>query len=216
MKSFKFALALTTLFTGYTIESRNIVTIETAKIMQDSQAGNKIKKRLEKKQMELTKPFAKLEEEMKIKEAELMEKQKNLAKKGADLEKKRAVISQESYLDQYDELQKEHRDIEAEIANFRRSMMQAQEDAKKIDQKLEIFYRKEMMAFEQKIKSLIEQVAKAEGWDIVLAKEACIYTSESTDKTEKVIKELDKQEEKEEEKSSKPATPKKTTPAAGA
>jgi Skp family chaperone for outer membrane proteins len=224
MKSFKFALVLTTLLAHYGIECASIVTVKTTEVIQYSKAGQKIKKRLEMKQVELAKPFEKIEAQIKAEENALMEKQKALARKDEEFKKQATLLSPDAYADKYDELQKEHRDLEAEITNFQRSMRLAQEDAKKVDQKLEIFYRKEMMAFEQQIKELIEQVAKAEGWDIVIAKEACIYANISTDKTEKIIKELDKHEEKEDKNednknsSAKPHqhTPKKTSMAPGA
>ena len=75
-------------------------------------------------------------------------------------------------------------------------MRRAHEDAKKVDQKLEAFYRKEMMAFEQEIKAIIEETAKTEGWDLVLAKEAVIFASEATDKTNIIIQKLDAKEDK--------------------
>jgi Skp family chaperone for outer membrane proteins len=105
-------------------------------------------------------------------------------------------LSPEARADKYDELQKKHRDLDEEVADFQRAMRKAHEDAKKVDQKLEAFYRKEMMAFEQEIKSVIEETAKSEGWDLVLAKEAVIYAGPSTDKTGIIVKKLDEKEAK--------------------
>jgi len=70
-------------------------------------------------------------------------------------------------------------------------MRKAHDEAKKVDEKLGQFYQKEMMAFEKEIKEMIGDIAKAEGWDLVLAKEAVIYASESTDKTDTIVRKLD-------------------------
>ncbi len=115
------------------------------------------------------------------------------------------ILSPDARADKYDELQKKHRDLDEEVADFQRAMRKAHEDAKKVDQKLEAFYRKEMIAFEQEIKALIEQVAKSEGWDIVLAKEALIYAGDSTDVTEIIIQKLDDQDDKKEKNDKKAA-----------
>ncbi len=133
---------------------------------------------------------------MKKSKLKLIEKQKSLAKEDESFKTQASLLSSDARADKYDELQKKHRELDKEVADFQLAMRQAHEDAKKVDQKLEAFYRKEMMAFEQEIKAIIEQTSKKHGWDIVLAKEAVIYAGPETDKTDIIIAELNAQEEK--------------------
>lgn len=196
MKSKKLALALTALFTSFASQAVHIVTVRTELIIKDSMCGNNIQKKVAKEQEKLAAPFKDLEDKIKRQEMDLVEKQKALAKEDEAFKTQASLLSAEARADKYDELQKKHRDLEEEVADFQRAMRKAHEDAKKVDQKLETFYRKEMMIFEQEIKAMIEEIAKAEGWDIVLAKEALIFASDATDKTKLVIKKLDEKEEK--------------------
>lgn len=196
MKSFKFALALTALFTNWAIESVHIVTVKTETIIKESKRGNKIQDKVKKEQEKLSAPFAELEEKIKKQETRLVEKQRMLAKEDEDFKNQASLLSTEARAEKYEELQKKHRDLEEEVADFQRSMRKAHEDAKKVDQKLEAFYRKEMMAFEQEIKATIESLAKTHNWDLVLAKEAVIFASDATDKTSAVIAKLDEKEDK--------------------
>lgn len=196
MKSKKLAFALTALFTSFASQAVHIVTVRTELIIKDSMSGNNIQKKVAKEQEKLAAPFKDLEEKIKRQEMDLVEKQKALAKEDEAFKTQASLLSAEARADKYDELQKKHRDLEEEVADFQRAMRKAHEDAKKVDQKLEAFYRKEMMIFEQEIKAMIEEIAKAEGWDIVLAKEALIYAGDATDKTKLIIKKLDEKEEK--------------------
>lgn len=196
MKSSKLALVLTALFASSASHTVHIVTVKTESIIKESTRGIKIQSDVAKEQKKLAAPFEELETKIKKQEAALIEKQKALAKEDEAFKNQASLLSPEARADKYDELQKKHRDLDEEVADFQRSMRKAHEDAKKVDQKLEAFYRKEMMAFEQEIKAVIEDMAKSEGWGIVLAKEAVIYADNSTDKTEIIIKELDKKEAK--------------------
>jgi len=208
MKSLKLAVVLTALFTHLALQPVHIVTVETKSIITESKRGKKIQKKIEGEQKKLAAPFEEVETKIKSQEAKLLEKQKSLATDDEKFKTQASLLSPEARAEKYDELQRRHRDLDEEVAAFQRSMRQAHEDAKKVDQKLEMFYRREMMSFEQDIKALIEDVAKSEGWDIVLAKEAVIYANHSTDKTHVVIKKLDKQEEEKEEQEKKAASKK--------
>jgi len=196
MKSSKLAFALTTLFTSCALQAVHIVTVKTELIIKDSKCGKNIQRKVTKEQEKLAAPFKDLEEKIKQQELALVEKQKALAKEDENFKTQASLLSPEARADKYDELQKKHRDLDEEVADFQRAMRKAHEDAKKVDQKLEAFYRKEMMAFEQEIKAIIEETAKAEGWDLVLAKEAVIFASEATDKTNTIIHKLDAKEDK--------------------
>lgn len=196
MKSIKLAVALTALFTSLVLDSAHIVIVKTEDIVKNTKRGKEIQATVAKEQRKLAAPFEKIEEKLKQQEADLMEEQKALAKEDENFKSQAALLSPEARADKYDELQKKHRDLDEKVADFQRSMRKAHEDAKKVDQKLEQLYRKEMMAFEQEIKALIEEIAKSEGWDIVLAKETLIFASESVDKTNLIIKKLDDKEEK--------------------
>ena len=196
MKSSKLALALTALFSSCVSQAVHIVTVKTELIIKDSKCGNNIQKKVAKEQEKLAAPFKDLEEKIKKQEAALIEKQKALAKDDEAFKTQASLLSTDARADKYEELQKRHRDLDEEVADFQRTMRKAHEDAKKVDQKLEAFYRKEMMAFEQEIKAMIEDIAKSEGWDLVLAKEPVIFASDATDKTNMIIRKLDEKEDK--------------------
>lgn len=196
MKTSKLALALTTLFSSGIISAITIVTVKTETIIKESDSGIEIQENVAKEQRKLAEPFEKLEAEIKAKETRLIEKQKALAKEDENFKNQASLLSPDARAEKYEELQKKHRDLDEEVADFQRAMRKAHEDAKKVDQKLEMFYRKEMMAFEQEIKTLIEEIAKSESWDIVLAKEATIYAGPTTDKTSVVIQKLNEKKAK--------------------
>ena len=196
MKSSKLALALTAIFSNAALQPVHIVTVQTERIIKESDQGKKIQISITAEQQRLAAPFEKIEMEIKAKEAALIEKQKSLAKEDESFKNQASLLSPDARADKYDELQKKHRELDKEVADFQLAMRQAHEDAKKVDQKLEVFYRKEMMAFEQEIKAVIEQTSKKQGWDIVLAKEAVIYAGAATDKTDVIIEELNAQEAK--------------------
>src|SRR3989338_8960395 len=196
MKSSKLALALTALFASTASQAVHIVTVKTESIIKESTRGQKIQNDVAKEQKKLAAPFEELEAKIKKQETDLIEKQKALAREDENFKSQASLLSPDARADKYDELQKKHRELDEEVADFQRAMRKAHEDAKKVDQKLEAFYRKEMMAFEQEIKSVIEETAKSEGWDLVLAKEAVIYAGPSTDKTNTIVKKLDEKEAK--------------------
>ena len=198
MKSSKLALVLTALFTNFACDAVAIVTVQTERIIKESRWGLKIQASITAEQKRLSAPFEKIEVEIKAKETALIDKQKALAKEDENFKTQASLLSPEARADKYDELQKKHQDLDKEVADFQHAMRRAHEDAKKVDQKLEMFYRKEMMTFEQEIKAIIEQSAKAEGWDIVLAKEAVIFAGSATDKTDIIIAKLDAKEAKKE------------------
>ena len=200
MKSSKLAFALTVLFTNLTLDAVNIVTVQTERILKESKRGLKLQNSIAAEQKRLAAPFEKIEMEIKAKETALIEKQKSLAKEDENFKNQASLLSPEARADKYDDLQKKHRELDKEVADFQLAMRQAHEDAKKVDQKIDMFCRKEMMAFEQEIKAFINQISEGEGWDIVLIKEAAIiYAAPATDKTEVIIAKLDAKEDKKEE-----------------
>jgi Skp family chaperone for outer membrane proteins len=197
MKSSNVALVLTALFTNFSCNAVNIVTVQTERIIKESKWGLEIQSSITSEQKRLAAPFEKIEAEIKAKEAALIEKQKALAKDDENFKTQASLLSPDARADKYDELQKKHRELDKEVADFQLTMRQAHEDAKKVDQKLEMFYRKEMMAFEKEIKAIIEDTATTEGWDIVLAKEAVIFAGSTTDQSDIIIQKLDEKKAKE-------------------
>jgi len=200
-KSIKLTLVLSALFAHEASQAQvKIVTVETKKLIEDSKAGESIREKMTKEGQKLSAPFTKIEADLKAKEASLIEKQKNLAREEEKFKTEISLLSQDAASDRSEELQRTRRDIEEEVVDFQRTMRKAQEDAKKVDQKLEQLYRKEMMVFEQEIKDIIDEMAQEEEWDIVLAKEAVIYAGKATDQTHAVIKKINVKEEKRTEK----------------
>ncbi len=191
MKAFKSIFTATVLCTHFACQALNIVTIKTESLVKESKWGIRIQNNIMQEHKKLTAPFEKLEAEIKNKENVLIEKQKALAKEEADFKNQASILSPDARADKYDDLQKQHRDLDEDAAAFQRAMKKAYEDAKKVDQKIEMVNRKEMAAFEQEVKSVIEQVAQAQNWDLVLPKEMAIYASSATDKSQVIINKLD-------------------------
>ena len=131
MKSLKSALVLTALFTNFTCNAVTIVTIQTERIIKESKWGLEIQASIASEQKRLAAPFEKIEAEIKAKEAALIEKQKSLAKEDADFKTQASLLSPDARADKYDDLQKKHRELDKEVADFQLAMRQAHEDAKK-------------------------------------------------------------------------------------
>ncbi len=200
MKSSKFSLILTALFiTATAMADHVVVTFSTTEVVEKSAYGVDMQTSLADEQKKLAAPFMEVDAKIQRQKAGLEEEQKALAAEEEELKKQTQakVVSQEALAEKYDALQRKRRDLQEKIADFERLMRKAHEDAKMVDQKFENFYRRKMMIFEQDIKAMIEEIATAEGWHVVLAKEGVIYASKSTDKTELIIKKLNEKKEKE-------------------
>lgn len=200
MKSLPLAAILTALFTHNALQTVHIVTIKTERILKDSDAGRGIQEKVENEQKKLMAQFEKIEMALRKQEADLIEKQKALAKEEEKFKTEANLLSAEARAEKYDELKRKRDDLNEDFANFERAKRKANEEAKKIEQKLDMFSRREMMGFEQDIKLLIEEISKSEGWDLVLPKEISIYASDATDKTNVVIKKMNDKTKKENEK----------------
>lgn len=196
MKTYKLTMVLAALFVSTALQSATVVIVETTRIIQETIQGKKIQEKVKDEQGKLAQPLLEIETKLKKQEAEIVNLQKDLAQKEESLKKQATVLSAEALSEKYEELRKQHQDLEDTIADFQKTRRKAQDDAKRVDQKLEQLYRKEMMTFEQEIRALIEQISKAEGWDIVLAKESLIFASQTVDKTDYIIKKLDEKENK--------------------
>lgn len=207
MKSSRLSLLLTALLISYpTIQAEpnkenhkkthaqaRIVTVKIERIVKESSRGKKIQDKIAKEQKKLSAPFEKVEVEMRKKEADVMEKVKSLDKEKENFQAQFSLLSADARIEKQEELEKKRRDLEEDKANFQRAVRIAHEDAKKVEQKLEMMYRKEMMTFEQDIRTLIHTISKSEGWNIVLAEENIIYSD--VDVTDIVVQKLDEKEE---------------------
>ncbi|MBX3039330.1 MAG: OmpH family outer membrane protein [Bdellovibrionaceae bacterium] len=140
--------------------------VDMQKAVQATAAGKKAKSELEGE-------FAKRKKEMEKKEADLR-------KMGEDLEKKKSVLSEEA-------LQKKQMEWQEEMMKYRQQVGKAQEEIQKKDRDL-------TQPILDKMRRVIEKVAKDKGFDMVLENTAMVlYAQKTNDLTEDVIKAFEKE-----------------------
>lgn len=172
-----------------------VVTISGQKVIQLSDTGKKIQKKLQNEQDALAKPLQKDENTIRTKEKELQDKKRKLDKEAEEISTSK-ILSQDAKQRKYEELQDQVRILEEDKAELDRLVKRLQTDAKRVEAKMSQMYQEEMTEFDKKIKSLIEEVADREGWDIVLMEESVVYASSKVSKTDAIIKEIDGRENK--------------------
>jgi len=212
MKSFKLALVATALLTSQAIISEAnlqqkssydanhkaaIVSIFTEQIIKDSKHGAEIQARMMKEQQLLTASFPAIQEKMKSQESAIMQGQESLNKEAKNFETQAPMLDPEARTRKIDELQEKRANLEEMSAMFQRAVQKFNDDSKKIEQRLMAMYQKEMGTLEQKIRNVVEELAKVHHWDIVVTKESTIFSSSKIDVTSIVINKLDAIFEKE-------------------
>lgn len=173
----------------------NVVTISGQKVIQLSETGKKIQKKLQSEQEILSKPLQKDETIVRKKEKDLQEKKHKLDKEAEEIATSK-LLSQDAKQRKYEELQDQVRGLEEDKSELERLVKRLQSDAKRLEGKMSQMYQEEMTEFDKKIKHLIEEVAEKEGWDIVIMEESVVFASKQVSKTDFIIKELDGRESK--------------------
>ncbi|HRO67773.1 MAG TPA: OmpH family outer membrane protein [Pseudobdellovibrionaceae bacterium] len=140
--------------------------VDMQKAVQATAAGKKAKSELEGE-------FSKRKKEMEKKEGDLR-------KMGEDLEKKKSVLSEEA-------LQKKQMEWQEEMMKYRQQVAKAQEEIQKKDRDL-------TQPILDKMRRVIEKVAKDKGFDMVLENTAMVlYAQKTNDLTDDVIKAFEKE-----------------------
>ncbi|MGE3975526.1 MAG: OmpH family outer membrane protein [Bdellovibrionales bacterium] len=168
MKQFTQALAVVALFFAQNAMSADLKIgyIDLQKAIQDTKAGKKAK--------------ADMEKDIEKKKKELQDKEKELQKMTQDFEKKSMVLSEEIR-------QKKQMELQQEIMKYRENVGKSQMElqAKERDLTAPIL---------EKMKKVIEKVAKDEKLAMVLEKSehSVVWAEKELDITEKVVSNFEK------------------------
>lgn len=140
--------------------------VDMQKAVQSTDSGKKAKKDLEG--------------EFEKKKKELQAKEGDLKKMGEDLEKKKSVLSEEA-------LAKKQVEFQEEMMKYREVVGKSQMDLQKKERDL-------TQPILDKMRRVIEKVAKDKGYNMVLENNAMVlFASKDNDLTEEVIKAFEKE-----------------------
>ena len=122
----------------------------------------------------------KLEKEFKKKQAELKKMEEDLKKMSKDLEKKSLVLSDDVKL-------KKQQDLQEEMLKYRELVGKSQLEIQKKEREL-------TMPIVQKLKEVIESIAKKEGYTMILEKseQSVLWAKDDADLTDQVVKAYEK------------------------
>ncbi len=140
--------------------------IDLQKAIQETSAGKKAKKDLEK--------------EFNAKKADLQKKEADLKKMGDDLEKKKSALSD-------DVRNKKMQELQQEMMKFQREVGESQMNIQKKERDL-------TQPIIEKLQASIEKVAKAGSYSMVLEKseQSVLWAQKENDLTDEVVKEFEK------------------------
>ena len=145
--------------------ANNVAVVNIQKIMRESKAANAVRDQVQQKQ--------------KTYQAELDQKEKELQQEDQELAKQRNVLSQEAFQKKY--------------TAFRERAVTAQKEVRVKRSKLDKGLAKALSEIQEKVTSIVEQVAKEKGFDIALSGTTVLYTSLNQDITDEVLSRLDSQ-----------------------
>jgi outer membrane protein len=156
-------------------QNLKIAYVDIAKIIQEAEAAQEAKK--------------KLQGEYERKQAELKKMQDEILKMQDDFMSKVKFMSQQ-------EADKKKAEIEAKQNEFMQKLRQAELEIQSLDAKL-------TQGVIEDIRKIVEKIAQKEGYDIVLEKNQIIYVKDADDITFRIIDEYNKSWRKEKEKRDK-------------
>ncbi len=147
-------------------EDAKIGYVDLQKAIQETNAGKKAKKDLEK--------------EFNSKKADLQKKEADLKKMGEDLEKKKVALSD-------DVRTKKTQELQAEMMKFQREVGESQMNIQKKERDL-------TQPIIEKLQASIEKVAKAGSYTMVLEKseQSVLWAKKDSDLTSEVVKDFEK------------------------
>jgi outer membrane protein len=152
-----------------------IAYVDIAKIIQEAEAAQEAKK--------------KLQGEYERRQAELKKMQDEILKMQDDFMSKVKFMSQQ-------EADKRRAEIEAKQNEFLQKLRQAELEIQSLDAKL-------TQGVIEDIRKIVERIAQREGYDIVLEKNQIIYVKDADDITFRIIDEYNRSWRKEKEKRQK-------------
>lgn len=152
----------------YSAEQLKIAVVDIQKVLNESEAGKKAKKDLESLIIS--------------KQNIIDEKGKAVEKFKSDLEKQVSVLSADARKNKEDEL-------ERMIREYQRLVQDSQTEVKKKENDLTDAILKD-------IKEIVEKTGESEGYSIILEKGMLIYSSNSLDITDSIIKKFDESKSK--------------------
>lgn len=167
MKKSVIALLSTALFSSPVFAAEvKIGYVDMQKAIQESSAGKKAKKDLEG--------------EFNKKKKELEKKEADLKKMNEDLDKKSLVLSD-------DVRAKKQQELQGEMLKYRELVGKSQMDIQKRERDL-------TMPILEKIRGIIEDIAKKDGYTVILEKseQSVLYALKDIDLTDRVVKEFEK------------------------
>ena len=141
----------------------NVAVVNLQKIMKESKAANAIRSQVQEKQ----KSF----------QAELDKKEKQLQKEDQELAKQRNVLSQEAFKQKYQE--------------FREKAAAAQKEVRVKRASLDQGLAKALKTIQDKVRDIVEDVCKEQDFDLAVSGNQVLYTTDSQNITETVLKRLD-------------------------
>ena len=163
--------ALFILLVGFTVnsfaaEEMKMGFVDMQKAIQETAAGKKAKKDLE--------------DEFNKKKKELEKKEADLKKMNDDLEKKSLVLTDEVK-------QKKAQELQQEMLKYREVVAKSQMEIQKKERDL-------TAPIVQKLRDIVDEIAKKEGFTMVLEKseQSVLWAKKDLDLTDRVIKEADK------------------------
>lgn len=158
--------ASTMLATGAHAADMKIGFVDMQKAVQSTDSGKKAKKDLET--------------EFEKKKKELQAKEGDLKKMGEDLEKKKSVLSEEA-------LAKKQGEFQEEMMKYREVVGKSQMDLQKKERDL-------TQPILDKMRRVIEKVAKEKGYNMVLENNAMVlFAAKDNDLTDDVVKAFEKE-----------------------
>lgn len=143
----------------------NVAVVNIQKIMRDSKAANTIRAQVKTKQ----KSF---QEELDRKETMLQQEDQELAKQ-------RNVLSQEAFQKKY--------------AEFREKAVAAQKEVRVKRARLDKGLAQALADIQKKVTDIVAEVAKQNGYDLVVSGNLVLYTADKNDITEQVLSQLDRE-----------------------
>lgn len=162
------AVAALVLATGSAASAQDtkVGYVDLQKAIQETSAGKKAKKDLEK--------------EFNTKKADLQKKEADLKKMGDDLEKKKSALSD-------DVRNKKMQELQGEMMKFQRDVQESQVNIQKKERDL-------TAPIIEKLQASIEKVAKASNYTMVLEKseQSVLWAQKENDLTDSVVKEFEK------------------------
>lgn len=160
------AAAVLVISTGAQAADLKIGYVDMAKAIQETSAGKKAKKDLEK--------------EFNAKKAELQKKESDLKKMNDDLEKKSAALSEEAR-------NKKAQEIQQEVIKFQREVGESQLAIQNKERGL-------TKPIVEKLQEAVEKVAKEGSYTMILEKneQSVMWAKKEVDITDAVVKEFEK------------------------